>query len=1738
MRAQSFKPCISIVSDYNVYIFIRKEKNQSTTQSIIFQLSFDDYNSMIFVFLFLFFIFIQMTYFHELRNKYQRYVNRLIDGRKDKDSPKKTSDSTSHSPASAYSPASSTSSSSSPSSSFPLSSLPLSLSTSSDVNNSTVHHPIIQLQTKLHGKSPKTDANGKSLKSVDMSQCKGIVRLQPDAINVVKTRVKDLNKSAACGSTGKKESHSNHSSKRDNSLVAVDEIEKQKSLTTKADNLPKPKSSVDGAVKSNESELKSNKRRTQSKKSVEKELSISANDSERKTLQSNSANGIEIKTTPVQNKAEVNLAARPRSSKLSAEHAINQINTATNTTTISSTPKSRRTATQTSTQTSTRQQIGAFDQALLSHPASVSKKTSKRRSVLTQTATVSHERLEQPKPIEVLEISDEPATSQSKPAIIPPIEKSKIIIFKGKKVEVPERVNNRMFNCFVDLSKKSYPKRKLNGSIEIQSPVPKKKRRKNDKANGNDIGASERQLAPADILVCNLNKRTPRSILHKADRSKTPLTTRKRVSFTGVPSPSPTPATPESPTENDLEKSENKVQKTNETETKTEAPQTITTPKNVQQIDKNEQTTVAITTTSKKVENSRPKRKLRAPKKTSDESSSKPKPEVIAVNESIVIESLAVPTEPIDEIKTDHSISKTQDEIACDDVEVPVDASTPEPNRTLTPIPMPLPMPTQALCDDVDEVPTESVVAETNAIVSAPIEEPVDDVVVETINNIPEAINSVDVPMNIVDEPVESVEQPAKSVEHPAESVDEPVECVLEPVESDEQPIENVLEPTNIDDEPISSVDEPMNSVDVPNNNFVEPFNSEQESINIVDQLIESVVETVNSISEPMYSVDDEQISCVEETISSYQEPAVEEFISSFEEVVSTIEETTLISSDTSDIQNKEMPVKRKRKPYNKHTKNTNKVATSPVKIKAKRQRRQLNKIPAQNDDYNAKVDYFVNLDDIKQNIVSENVAETTLVRTHVEPNSYLSAKVCEENDEDEVKFLIENDPLAIESEACSMLNSNSEPCFSPIRTPISTPIAAQTPTPATTPIATPTPTPAPTPTPQSYPVSIPEESQNHIPAPVSTQLPNPVSSPLPMQTPTPTRTLTFIPTSTAWSSPVYHAKSTETSSKSMTTAQVIRSPENPLKIKISNGKVIVQSDVQLCPPHASPENGTNHVTDSPKAGVRNRGRRIKKKKIHQDYIVNNISSQPDRSDSDESPQERNKRTIMEWTKQLKLHNSTNVQQQPALSTINANTNNHAELQTVDQPTKYDDRVFRAYVLVDKILQPVTSNSNLNLNLISFTQPQVTAAQMSQAVTESQHHSQVTASLSQNENMVGNNGCNAIIHYVGENLQQQNGPNSMNVIQNYMNEGVNTDVSEAFNNIVNEAISDEMNDGMNDGIFDMQDSAICENVESPTVPIVTDAGAIIGFESPATVDSTTSGYSSATATSSVYLLDTHSLNHQLEVGNSFSPDFNMQLESFPFVEIQTSDIIDILGKTNDCGDSLNMENINLDATAAPADTRTYYLTHDDHSINTINTINTINSLNSVGTVAHTIPTLTTGNILGVFRTKAALKQIDPLPMHLYSESHGQMHGHHALQHSHAFSHQNPHLHGMHIHGHSSAIPNELSGKMLRNDNPILNAVISSNEESVMDMQDANEFCNSMGVDSMVTSSDTVAAAQRRPGLNVIFSTPSKRNNVYLSNENVSIDEFISESHQSLLPDNFPTTTTSEEPHLDFYTLGI
>lgn len=270
-----------------------------------------------------------------------------------------------------------------------------------------------------------------------------------------------------------------------------------------------------------------------------------------------------------------------------------------------------------------------------------------------------------------------------------------------------------------------------------------------------------------------------------------------------------------------------------------------------------------------------------------------------------------------------------------------------------------------------------------------------------------------------------------------------------------------------------------------------------------------------------------------------------------------------------------------------------------------------------------------------------------------------------------------------------------------------------------------------------------------------------------------------------------------------------------------------------------------------------------------------------------------------------------------------------------------------------------------------------------------------------------------------------------------------------------------------------------------------------GTESPtATVDSTTSGYAQGTLT--VYALGiplNGNMNGMTDVpgySNQIAPTYEdggqyyLQTDNManciePLEQINQEDIISVLGRTNDTSD-LNMDTAINIATFEPAPAvepqRTVYLV--DYNTYVPN--------------------------ISILRTKASVKQIYHQPVQLTTQPQqlNLINDNYCMQ---------------------PVMSHELSTKLLRHDNPLLNGSTSF-DDTILEIQQS-----SMG-ESMVTSTETTSTTPRRNGLNILFTTPTK----HTSGEDIQFEDlFINESQQQLLnTENFPTTTTSDEPQFNLY----
>lgn len=302
-------------------------------------------------------------------------------------------------------------------------------------------------------------------------------------------------------------------------------------------------------------------------------------------------------------------------------------------------------------------------------------------------------------------------------------------------------------------------------------------------------------------------------------------------------------------------------------------------------------------------------------------------------------------------------------------------------------------------------------------------------------------------------------------------------------------------------------------------------------------------------------------------------------------------------------------------------------------------------------------------------------------------------------------------------------------------------------------------------------------------------------------------------------------------------------------------------------------------------------------------------------------------------------------------------------------------------------------------------------------------------------------------------------------------------------------------------------------IEAPTSVVTTPSVNMVnvgtGTESPtATVDSTTSGYSQGTLT--VYALgfpfntNMNGMTEMTGYANQLNPiyeegQYYLQTDSIancvePLEQINQEDIISVLGRTHDTSD-LNMDtaiNIATFETPNTEPARTVYLVD-------------CNSLN----FAPSLPNI------GILRTKANVKQIYQ-PLQLTTTTTAT-----------TVSPQQLNLINDNYCNGMVNVSHELSTKLLRHDNPLLNGS-SSFDETVLEIQQAAN----MSGDTMVTSTETTSSTPRRNGLNILFTTPTK----HTSGEDIQFEDlFINESQQQLLnAENFPTTTTSDEPQFNLY----
>lgn len=881
--------------------------------------------------------------------------------------------------------------------------------------------------------------------------------------------------------------------------------------------------------------------------------------------------------------------------------------------------------------------------------------------------------------------------------------------------------------------------------------------------------------------------------------------------------------------------------------------------------------------------------------------------------------------------------------------------------------------------------------------------------------------------------------------------------------------------------------------------------------------------------------------------------------------VSSFVEEEHAFDTDNGLDCSTQKPMKKKqRKSYTKRTKsakstptNVTPKAAAPLP-KAMRGRPRKNQHNLPDPDPDDSIDAIetnsveiVNLEEIKRNKV--------LLEETIEEYPAVSRSTCvmlDDKDEDDVKMVMDLDPLAIG--VCP-----SSPVSSPTRMPLPMPMLIH----------------------RSPDIHQQEKNPSISSPPKQLQLPKKLP-----QITTPTKTPSPIQ-----KSPIERPESTQKSpDKVKPSSPSAPSSTNSIRLKISPklGKVT----------EISPSKCTTTPTDSnsPKAGARNRTKRIRKRKQHKDFIATESES-----DDYGVPNEKTTKYLhapacchangaeSSIVSSVCAHDSVDqisVQLSPTPATaaaidtspiaspqyspvsktpaepliteaptcVTTTTTTAPQQYNMPAPSQYDERVFRAFVLVNKVDQIPQVNNNATINTMAGiapathvinTQPLTVSIQIPTSVSMAAAHEnlsnepmptndnfpqlQTIQQQTQPNSSDSNNACDphSVESFV-ESCQQfqhcmesiESEANSMNVIQNYTT----------------------LNDGtINDGVYELQEGTLCENIESPSMPAC--------WNSPATVDSTTSGSSgysssSATATQSVYLLtstDTQALNtHSIDMSNGLNADSYL-----PFVSM--SDILEILGshsgnqsgsQSNDvnCGEAISMENISLDSTVAQAptteDTRTYYLTEPTAIAINAPTINTVHAV---------MPTITTAGINNIiFRTKLT-KQMDSNGLQLNVINADQLIHHQQQQQqqmAQPLQQQIINMHGHHLHQQPIQHHNNMSPMLLRADNPILNAY----RTDIADTNDETENQIEMAMVSSSVDSDNATpplsgsevnncngsnsndgggnSANRRS----LFSTPSKRCGMtsYLSNDNVSIDDFISESNQLV------DTTT------DFFTLEI
>lgn len=554
------------------------------------------------------------------------------------------------------------------------------------------------------------------------------------------------------------------------------------------------------------------------------------------------------------------------------------------------------------------------------------------------------------------------------------------------------------------------------------------------------------------------------------------------------------------------------------------------------------------------------------------------------------------------------------------------------------------------------------------------------------------------------------------------------------------------------------------------------------------------------------------------------------------------------------------------------------------------------------------------------------------------------------------------------------------------------------------------------------------------------------------------------------------------------------------LKMRICNGRVM--SAGKTPPQNTSPNKAI-------KSDSIQRSPHTKKKKDVPEFIESDELSPADESDS-------------EMTMEKKKHKYTSM---PKRRKLEQNEFHSYQPQNVGKKNlrgQFGDRIFDAYVKLNRnpnIDQALYGDGSV---VVRFETPNVDLSYGMQYINQTVD----SPHISNEAQIVVSNDCDTSYSNANVNMESAiENINSENIIENVENmENYETYEPDSMTTLQPDEYSLNI---IQEPFISVGNSCI----ESPMIPILSEIEPNgIGFESPtATVDSTTSGYSSATTASTICSLELvpaqfhiganevaisinnyitnniNSSNYDEESSGIYFSNLNMancvgigsSLE-----QINADDIISVLGKPMDSNELSMDDGIGMGAFDTTSPTNPNHVVSRNYYLNDYNPLNAFNSGHS----------MSTPNGI-VFRTKASLKQIDIPGMSSSS------------------------LHDSYCNDLSSTA-HELSTKLLRNDNPLLNHHSSGSvDETAIEIREASSSFSTVA-DSMVTSSESTSISPlpsiRRSGLNITISTPTKgtAHGADLHHGDMLFDIFEENQRQLLNAENFPTTTTPIEPPFD------